>query len=1273
MSDADISLRLTATFATQGGSIASWTLVDNRDQTEGYDAQGRLVTISYKDGQTLAFDYTTDGLLNRVRDTQGRSLWFTYEQATNSTALTRRARITSISTPDGKTIRYAYNSNGMLSQVIYPDTTPTVDTDNPRRQYHYGEGTNATQTMLTGITDESGQRYASWRYDAQGRAWLSVHGNDTDYKDRVEQIYNSNGTTTVRTFQSATTFVDNVQSFVTTQGVVKLAASTQPCPTCGGTNTQTTTYDANGNRDIATDFRGITTDYDIDVRGLETRRVEVANTTCPASLPNCLSNRRTIETDWHPQFREVLETRTRNATGTLVALVRFAYNTRGQRIANCQVDPTNSAALAYTCGSLTNAPVGVRQTRYTYCEAADAALPGSDCPIIGKPRTIDGPRTDVVDVTSFSYYAADSTNCSLAGGCDYLKGDLRLVTNALGHVQSFLRYDGAGRVRRIRDANGIITDLSYTPVGLLETRTTRFNADGAPSPMDATTRMEYEPYGALRKTIDADGVSVTFERDSAHRLVGVADSLGNRIRFTLDGAGNRVREETLDSNGQLTRLLARLFDVNSRLRALIRAPYAAQTNLDDPTALKTTFTYDANGNSDLITDPLGHIVDQDFDEFSRRVRLASDVGGGGINSVIQTDYDANNRIRRVTDPKQLLTDYGYDSLGNRSGLSSPDTGVQVFNSDSAGNRTGITDARSIVSNRSYDALNRLTSITFPTPGEDIQFAWDQASTKCPTQERYGIGRLSGFIDESGSTDFCYDLHGNVVRKIQTMASGDLTVQYQFSLGKRIVGITYPSGLRISFSRDASGRISSVQYIPSGGSEDKLVTSVKHLPFGPLAYLQWSSGSSLSRTYDLNYSIKRIESTSSQGLNAYYGFDDVGNLTSISSSDGTSTYAYDALGRLISDTSSESTRTYTHDATGNRTSANGVNYGYSVDSHRLNTVGVAQRTYDAAGNLLSPNRYDRSGDTFRYNQRNRLSARQVNGRDRNLYQYNARGERVRTQDLIGASERFFAYDESGHLLGEYLADRKVIWEYVWVGDTPVAVVRGDEWSAVEADHVDTPRRLIDGKQGVVNWSWSVRADAFGATAPNEDPDGDGTRVEFNLRFPGQYYDRATGLNYNYFRDYDPVVGRYIESDPIGLDGGISTYLYVGGNPLNASDFYGLRTRCLPGFQHVTPGNAGSSCAPIPPPPPPPPAPGCSGSCSQDWAGCVSACVRSYTIAPTLYAGVAAYGTTLVTTGTVAACATGVGETIVIYETATVGACSIECGVNPCLYPGSCGGL
>jgi RHS repeat-associated protein len=64
------------------------------------------------------------------------------------------------------------------------------------------------------------------------------------------------------------------------------------------------------------------------------------------------------------------------------------------------------------------------------------------------------------------------------------------------------------------------------------------------------------------------------------------------------------------------------------------------------------------------------------------------------------------------------------------------------------------------------------------------------------------------------------------------------------------------------------------------------------------------------------------------------------------------------------------------------------------------------------------------------------------------------------------------------------------------------------------------------------------------------------LAYNLRFPGQYYQAETGLNQNYFRDYDSAVGRYVESDPIGLKGGINTYGYVGGNPIGSVDSMGL---------------------------------------------------------------------------------------------------------------------
>jgi RHS repeat-associated protein len=151
-----------------------------------------------------------------------------------------------------------------------------------------------------------------------------------------------------------------------------------------------------------------------------------------------------------------------------------------------------------------------------------------------------------------------------------------------------------------------------------------------------------------------------------------------------------------------------------------------------------------------------------------------------------------------------------------------------------------------------------------------------------------------------------------------------------------------------------------------------------------------------------------------------------------------------------------------------------------------------------------------------------------------------------------------YDETGHLLGEYDGSGTLVQEIVWLNDIPVATLRPNGASVsvyyIHTDHLNTPRRISRTNDNVVVWRWD--SDPFGSTAANEDPDGDAALFAFNLRFPGQYYDAESGLNYNYFRDYDPAIGRYIESDPIGLDGGVNTYSYVSNDPLSKMDRFGL---------------------------------------------------------------------------------------------------------------------
>jgi len=135
------------------------------------------------------------------------------------------------------------------------------------------------------------------------------------------------------------------------------------------------------------------------------------------------------------------------------------------------------------------------------------------------------------------------------------------------------------------------------------------------------------------------------------------------------------------------------------------------------------------------------------------------------------------------------------------------------------------------------------------------------------------------------------------------------------------------------------------------------------------------------------------------------------------------------------------------------------------------------------------------------------------------------------------------------------------------------VRNLEVFFIHTDHLNTPR-VITNQAGQAVWRWD-QTDPFGGNVPDENPSGLGN-FTCNLRLPGQYFDKETNLHYNYFRDYDPAIGRYVQSDPIGLRGGINTYAYVNSNPLGLSDPLGL-CPCRGGVWDQEFGNTSASIA------------------------------------------------------------------------------------------------
>ena len=152
-------------------------------------------------------------------------------------------------------------------------------------------------------------------------------------------------------------------------------------------------------------------------------------------------------------------------------------------------------------------------------------------------------------------------------------------------------------------------------------------------------------------------------------------------------------------------------------------------------------------------------------------------------------------------------------------------------------------------------------------------------------------------------------------------------------------------------------------------------------------------------------------------------------------------------------------------------------------------------------------------------------------------------------MTPAGTTHYVYDLAGHLISEASGTGTIVTEYVWVDDMPLAVVANIDTSSpnlyyVHSDHLNRPIEMTDATTKAVVWDavyWPFgQVYSISGSASN------------NLRFPGQYFLIEEGLYYNWYRHYDPTIGRYLEADPLGFIDGPSLYAYVKGNPVDKSD-------------------------------------------------------------------------------------------------------------------------
>ncbi len=717
-------------------------------------------------------------------------------------------------------------------------------------------------------------------------------------------------------------------------------------------------------------------------------------------------------------------------------------------------------------------------------------------------------------------------------------------------------YDPKGYMVRWRDTDSTDVAVRYDISGrvvALKTSTGFF--------ADHFIYHDKERYTIYR---DGEGGETGYHYNENNLLIKLVDPLGN-ITLTDWDLTQKIKET--DALGRITRFI---YNERGDLTAVIH-PDETRTEYEyNPSGVVTAFTssagdswqyqYDRQGLLRQVTYPSGQTMSFRYGKKGEVLRkiIAED-------QVWRYHYDHHGCLSTIIDPKGNSTAVTLDVLGRLfSHQNALGELTRYTHSDAhaspAGSVTKMVMPDGVEQAIAYDSEKRIAGLT-------------DGAGKTTRYEYGGFDLLTGLIRPDGQRlTFGYD---TLTRLNQvTNASGD-TYRYTRDRAGQVISETDFTGRTVHYQYDAVGRRIGARY-----PDQRLVRWHYSMQDQVLAQQTWHCDA-LSST---------LVGTVS------YGYDGAGRLLSATNADAVVEFDYDEAGQLVAERLNGREVRHQWDALNGTPVARQVGelgltfvYGAQGELTRLQLAGRvvkrgdSQYRYDAGGRLVEK-RSQKDGYRpqlwrYRWNEQDQLSELITPTGARWRYGYDAFGRRIRKLRVVDtpplnemdapstgpatASLAGYAYLWSGDQLieevpvyadGTVAYEQGIHWLYAPGGLTPMARYAQGKLHYVVADHLGTPRELLNEQGKVVRAS---RLSTWGQVELWRQAANEEDRVSCNLRFAGQYADAESGLHYNRFRYYDGETGQYLCPDPIGLEGGLNPYGYVH-NPVSWVDPLGLAT-------------------------------------------------------------------------------------------------------------------